>query len=257
MKKTDKLVIRRNPSMLIFADSFVGFKLIEWLIHNFSKDLSLVVVYEKNKIYQTCLKNNINTYIYKNTNDFLEFLELNDLNFDLGFLIWWPKIIKKQIINSTKGGFINTHPSYLPNNRGKHFSFWSIVEECKFGVTLHYVEEGIDSGGIIEQKEIPYTWEDTGKTLYEKAKIEIINLFKISYPKIRQFNFKSTPQDLSKGSFHLSSEINEASKLSLDESIKVRKLLNLLRAKTFEGLSGCSFEDDGIEYQIQVKIKKK
>ena len=247
----------KKPFLVIFADGYVGFNLIKWLVENYLNDIALIVTTDENQIFHFCHKKNLNLYIYKNDSEYLDYLKTNNINIDLGLLLWWPKILKKEIINSSKNGFINTHPSLLPFNRGKHFSFWSIIEGSPFGVTLHFVEEGIDSGNIIKQSTIQYDWEDTGETLYKKAQSEMINLFQENYNLFRSLKIKSIAQDTTKGSFHLSSEINQASQLDLNEFKKVKDLLNLLRAKTFEGHDGCSFIDDGIEYQIKISIKRK
>jgi len=154
-------------------------------------------------------------------------------------------------------GFINTHSSLLPYNRGKHYNFWALVEQCPFGVSLHMVEEGIDCGAIVAQKRIEYTWEDTGKTLYSKAILGMNELFIESYSYLRDMNFDTKVQDLSKGSFHLSSELKDASLISLDTHTTPRDLLNLLRARTFDGHPACSFFDQGVEYEVTVQIKKK
>ena len=112
----------------------------------------------------------------------------------------------------------------------------AIVEQCPFGVTLHFVDRGVDTGDIICQKEIPYNWTDNGKTLYFKAiKKEITKLFKDNYPKFRKFIFKRKSQKESHGSFHKAIEIEEASKIELDSKYTARELLNLLRARTFHG----------------------
>lgn len=119
------------------------------------------------------------------------------------------------------------------------------------------VEEGIDCGDLVAQKIIDYTWEDTGKTLYLKAISGMIELFIESYPLLRDMSFDTKAQDLSQGSFHLSSELKDASLISLDTHTTPRELLNLLRAKTFDGHPACSFFDQGVEYEVTVRIKKK
>lgn len=88
--------------------------------------------------------------------------------FDLGILAWWPNIISPRLFALPKVGFVNTHPSYLPHNRGRNPNFWSIVEERPFGVSLHFVEQAVDAGRILAQRQIDYGWEDTGETIYKK-----------------------------------------------------------------------------------------
>ena len=66
------------------------------------------------------------------------------------------------------------HNSYLPYNRGKNPYFWTFIEEKPYGVTIHKVDEGIDTGEIISQKLIQYDWEDNAGTIYEKSLIRIV-----------------------------------------------------------------------------------
>ena len=107
---------------------------------------------------------------------------LKELQLDLGILAWWPYIIKEPVLDIPRIGILNFHPSYLPYNRGKHYNFWTIVEDTPFGVTLHFIDKDIDSGEIAFQSRIPKTWEDTGKTLYEKAQSAIVQLFIDNFP---------------------------------------------------------------------------
>lgn len=78
-----------------------------------------------------------------------------------------------------------------------------------------------------------------------------------TYPRLREQKFATKAQDLSKGSFHVSSELEAASKIALDEPVTARQLLNLLRARTFEGHPARSFCDDGVENEVRIKITKK
>ena len=171
-------------------------------------------------------------------------------------LCWWPHILKQDIFGIPKIGVINFHPSYLPYNRGKHYNFWTIVEGTKFGVTLHFIDEGIDTGDIIFQKQIIKDWTDTGMTLYHKAKDNMITLFEESYPLIRSGKYKKIKQDSTKASFHLASELDQASRIDLEKKYTARELINLLRAKTFPPHRGAIFEDEGKEYEIQIKISQ-
>ena len=77
---------------------------------------------------------------------------LEELKVDLVFLTWWPSIMKERTIQSAKVGFVNLHPSLLPYGRGKHAYFYSIVDDEPFGVTIHLIDSGIDTGPILFQK---------------------------------------------------------------------------------------------------------
>ena len=58
--------------------------------------------------------------------------------------------------------------SYLPFNRGKKPNVWPIIEGSPAGVSMHYIDSGIDSGKIISQSKIDVEIIDTAKTLYDK-----------------------------------------------------------------------------------------
>ena len=68
------------------------------------------------------------------------------------FLLWWPKIIKKDLIEIPSSGVINIHPSYLPFCRGKDPNYWALRDDLKFGVSIHKVTPGIDDGPILFRK---------------------------------------------------------------------------------------------------------
>jgi methionyl-tRNA formyltransferase len=176
---------------------------------------------------------------------------------DLAILAWWPYILKRKIIEIPRMGILNTHPSLLPYNPGKHYNFWTIVEDTPFGVTLHWVDEDVDAGDIAFQERIEKTWEDTGETLYYKAQKEIVKLFQRKYVEIRRGNIPRIRQQHEQGIFHRSEEIDNASRIEIDNNYKARDLLNILRARTFPPHPGAWFVENGERYEIRIKVTKK
>ena len=67
-------------------------------------------------------------------------------------------IIDKKIIKKLKIPIINLHIGYLPYNRGAHPNFWSFIENTPSGVSIHEVDEGIDTGKIVDQKMIDFQY---------------------------------------------------------------------------------------------------
>ena len=180
--------------LVLFADGFVGKEIASFLIDKYPEDLYSVVCLTKNDIYRYAKEKNITVLDYSEEKKLL-----NRLSCDLGVLAWWPKIIKEPLLSLPNLGFINTHPSFLPYNRGKHYNFWALVEEAPFGVTLIFVDSGIDTGDIIFQMPIDYDWCDTGETLYKKAQAKMVRLFIDNYHLIRNGKYKKIPQDLKSG----------------------------------------------------------
>lgn len=239
--------------LVVFADGVVGLNITKYLIESYPKDLSLVVTVKQNEIYHTVEQRGIPVYIFDSADGVMSKLQVG---VDLGILAWWPSILKNPLLEAPRLGWVNTHPSLLPYNRGKHYNFWTLVEQTPFGVTLHRVDSGVDTGDIVVQQEIPYGWCDDGGSLYIKAEEAMVGLFCQTYPGLRTGQFDSKPQDKELGSFHHSSEIEQTSHIDLDQMYRGRDLINLLRARTFEGYPGCWFEEDGNRYEVSIKIRK-
>ena len=239
--------------LALLADGDVGFAITEYLLELFPADVALIVTTARNEIYALSLHRRIETIIFDTHENLFD--EIAKRSVTLGVMAWWPLIIKEPLISLPQNGFVNTHPSLLPHNRGKHFSFWALVEQAPFGVSIHTVTKNIDAGDIIAQKVIEYDWSDTGGSLYVKAQSHMIKLFKAVYPALRIGDFVTRAQQLAEGSYHESEEIVSVSQIDLDAWYPARSLLNLLRAKVFEGRPGCKFYEAGKEYEVSIKIE--
>ncbi|MDR1366219.1 MAG: hypothetical protein LBJ03_04030 [Holosporales bacterium] len=85
----------------------------------------------------------------------------------------FDQIFKKDIIDIPRMGIINCHAGKLPFYRGKTVLSWALInDEKEFGITVHQVDEGIDTGDIILQKTYPISDADDYGTLLSLAQIE-------------------------------------------------------------------------------------
>lgn len=182
--------------------------------------------------------------------------EIRDKNIDFGILAWWPHILKEETIRVTQRGFINTHPALLPFCRGKHPYFWCMYDDEPFGVTLHWIDEKIDKGDVIAQRKIDYNWEDTGESLYQKGRDEMIELFKESYDAIRDGRTQTLQIDWSDYSFHYGNQLEEVCRIDLDKEYKARDLFNIIRGRMFGNRGQVSFAENGENYKVSIKIDK-
>ena len=73
---------------------------------------------------------------------------------DLIISFGYRHILSSNFINNCGCPIVNLHISYLPFNRGAHPNFWSFYDNTPSGVTIHLINEGIDSGPILFQKKI-------------------------------------------------------------------------------------------------------
>lgn len=104
-----------------------------------------------------------------NSPAFLE--EVRKLDPDVILSVAPPQIFKAKLLRIPKMGCINVHSGLLPRQRGLMPNFWVLLnEEKKTGVSVHYMDEKIDSGGILRQGEIEIEPNETLHSLTIKAK---------------------------------------------------------------------------------------
>lgn len=93
-----------------------------------------------------------------------------DNSFDLAILVAYGKIIPAEILSKPKFGFVNVHPSLLPKYRGPSPIQTAILEGDKeTGVTIIKLDQEVDHGPILAQKEIEIAGDDTHESLTEKT----------------------------------------------------------------------------------------
>lgn len=112
---------------------------------------------------------NLNFIEYDNLNDGSFITKIRDLNFDIAVVCSFNYKIPKILLEAVKDGFINVHPSLLPHYRGKN-PYSSVIAHgaSVTGVTLHFMDEGWDTGDIILQEKLQITPKETMGTLFNR-----------------------------------------------------------------------------------------
>lgn len=89
------------------------------------------------------------------------------LNADLGVLAFVTDIVPARVFKAPKLGTICFHPSLLPKYRGASAINWAVIKgETKTGITIFWVDEGIDTGDILLQKEVEIGHHETTGEIY-------------------------------------------------------------------------------------------
>jgi len=240
--------------LCVFVETEMGLRILRFLLNNYPDHVKQVVVTKEwTEPDSLVLPPGCHYEIFDEQQTARH---IRELEIDMVLLAWWPNILKKPVIEAARIGVINLHPSLLPHNRGKNYWFWNLVEDVPYGVSIHFVDTSVDGGDVLFQRQITKTWEDTGQTLFDKAKIEMLSLFAESYPKIASSDYQRTRQEPGQGSYHHSSELEAASELLLDQQTTARELLNRLRARTSKTFRQCYFVEDGSEYEVSIDIRK-
>lgn len=129
--------------------------------------------------------------------------------YDLVISYGYRHILKKDIIESSPAPIINLHISYLPWNRGAHPNFWSFFDSTPSGVSIHLIDENIDTGPILYQKYVNFrTEEKTFSQTYNRLMQEIEQLFQENIESIVANTFVAIPQRRM-GSYHCLSDLPE------------------------------------------------
>jgi methionyl-tRNA formyltransferase len=175
------------------------------------------------------------------------------LNAHIGISVLFGLMLRREVLNLFRGGCINLHPSLLPYNRGAYPNVWSIVDQTPAGATLHYIDEGLDTGDIIAQQQVCADGSDTGQTLYERTEIAAEELFRKSWPLIRSGAAPRIPQ-ASAGTFHRVRDTDLIDEIDLERSYKARDLINILRARSFPPYSGAYFRDGDRKVFVNISL---
>ena len=93
----------------------------------------------------------------------------------------FQQYVPKQIRKLAHRGAVNFHSSLLPRHAGMHPGFFTIYYgDSKSGMVIHHMDDGIDTGDILYQSEVPVKEGDTVETLYDR-------IWNSSEPLIKQF----------------------------------------------------------------------
>lgn len=152
--------------------------------------------------------------------------------FDFVISYGYRHILKKTIIESSDAHIINLHISYLPWNRGAHPNFWSFFDCTPSGVSIHLIDEGVDTGPILYQRYVNFSKDqNTFSQTYQQLISEIEMLFKENLKEIISGTYKALPQRR-KGTYQKVADLpSEFSGWDSDIQDEVRRLDSLLSNK--------------------------
>lgn len=177
------------------------------------------------------------------------------LNADIGFSAFFGHILKPQILSLFPKGVLNVHPGYLPYNRGRNTQVWSIVDHTPAGATLHYMNEGIDTGPIIERIEVPVSPDDTGASLRARLEQASVEVTKRGWPAVIA-SAPPTTQDPADGTFHFNSEIQSIDQIDLNELYRAGDLIDKLRALSSPPLlKGAYFDTPSGRVWVTIRLE--
>jgi methionyl-tRNA formyltransferase len=173
---------------------------------------------------------------------------------NMALSVFFGYILRPEFLDLFSAGVVNLHPAYLPYNRGTYPNVWSIVERTPAGVTLHYVDAGVDTGDIIARRQVSVDPVDTGETLYHKLEQVCVDLFKETWPLICSGHAPRSPQDKEEGTCHRAQDVERIDAIDLDGVYTARELIDVIRARTFAPYPGAYFVHQGRKVYLRLQL---
>ena len=155
---------------------------------------------------------------------------LKELSPDLIVVVAYGKIFPATVLNAPPLGCVNVHSSLLPSYRGAAPINWAIAKgEKKTGITIMLMDEGMDTGDILAQKEIPIGEEETAEQLSKKLSRDGAQLLLETVDRIARNDVSPVKQDGNAATYAplLSKKDGE-----VDWNRDAEEIKNLVRAMT-------------------------
>lgn len=115
---------------------------------------------------------------------------------DVLISVAWRYIFPRAVLDIPRFAAINFHGSYLPRCRGAHPTNWAIISgEKQTGVSVHFLDPGVDTGDIIIQESFPILPVDTAYSVRQRQDVLSVDLMRRLAGLLRQGKLPRVPQD--------------------------------------------------------------
>ena len=157
---------------------------------------------------------------------------LRELDLDLVLGVHFPYIVPPEVLALPRAGVLNLHPAYLPYNRGWHTPSWAILDGTPYGATLHLMDEGVDTGPIVHQRQLDVSPGDTADTLYARVLALELEVLREAWPRLVALELDPRAQDPDAGTAHKPADLldDAVRRVDADATCTAGDLLRRLRA---------------------------
>ncbi|MBF7072229.1 dTDP-4-amino-4,6-dideoxyglucose formyltransferase [Glaciecola sp. MH2013] len=164
------------------------------------------------------------------------------------------KIFPAELVNSIR--CINIHPGLNPYNRGWYPQVFAINNGLPHGATIHEMDEDIDHGAIIAQKNVQVNLEDTSLTVYERVLNAEIDLFDNFFNSLIDQSYVAHPM-VNEGNYNSIQDFRNINHIDLDRKGTFSEFYNLLRSLTHgDHKNAYILSEDGAKIFISLNIEK-
>jgi methionyl-tRNA formyltransferase len=196
--------------------------------------------------------NNIPSNYVQNINNISSIEWIRNLNADVIFCFGWSNLIKKDILNLCPLGVIGFHPALLPYNRGRHPLIWAkVLGLNKSGTSFFFMDEGADTGDLLDQKEFQILFEDTASTIYQKMIDNALEQIESFLPKLQNRSYQRVKQNISGNTWRRRGMVDGL----IDFRMTSEAICNLVRglAKPYAGAHCISNGDEIKIWEVEIE----
>jgi methionyl-tRNA formyltransferase len=245
-------------SLGLLCSGRLGYQTLLKLLEKYQ--INFVFTDSKSKnIIQFCEQNKLRVFVGNPRNGRAkEFIAKNEC--EILISINYLFLIEEDIINLSKGLTFNIHGSLLPKYRGRTPHVWAIINGEEFtGITAHIIDEGCDTGDILEQIKISIEPNDTGDNILTKYESNYLPLIEKVIDSFNQGKLKPKKQDPKKATYYGKRIPDDG---LINWNWQKERIYNWIRAQAhpypgaFTFLHGkkitideISYSDDGYEYK--------
>lgn len=210
-----------------FGSHPLGERCLELLDDATDVDVSVVVTYPEN--YDSWWPGSVHERAVEFGCPVLELESERDvLEYEVDYIIsvYYPNILGEELLQHPAEGALNLHQAELPRYQGSNVFSHSIMNArednyWKHGTTIHFMEEEVDAGDVVNRRFVEITEEDTARSLYEKTREKSVEMFAETLPRIvtGEVHEMRTPQSAFDGPtyFYYKSSLDGEKEIPLDE----------------------------------------
>lgn len=173
------------------------------------------------------------------------------LDYDIIFSLHCKQLFPAELVKKVK--CINVHPGFNPYNRGWFPQVFSILNKMKAGATIHLMDEQLDHGAILAQREIRIEKWDTSLSAYNKIQQAEVDLLDENLEKIIAGNY-TAEQHTVEGNVNLKKDFNALCEIEMEKKVSMEEAIDYLRAMTHGDYMNAWFKDPATGKKIYVKI---
>jgi methionyl-tRNA formyltransferase len=180
--------------------------------------------------------------------------------FDVAISLLYDRIIEENVLELPRFGWINIHPSLLPQHRGSTPNVWQVIHGDGGGWTAHRMGKRVDWGMTYYQHRVPvYAW-DTGESVYLRH-LDALILFLEQFARRLVSNIQGWWEESEETGQHLTEPPYRANRMKDFETHRClgnwhfNKWPDVIRAYTFTGYDGAYYEVEGATIMIKAEVQ--